>query len=117
MFRWGTEGVENPYLGLLAHGDAFVVTADSLSMIIEVARLGKPVIIAQPHGRRGLGGLWDRLLGLYRARDLAKAIRVLHQAGVVSMLGEPVRVPAKPLPDETGRVALSLRRLAGEKVE
>lgn len=35
----------NPYLGLLALADTFVVTADSISMLVEVARLGKPLAI------------------------------------------------------------------------
>ncbi len=35
--------VENPYQGLLASADHFVVTTDSLSMMIEVAQLGRPL--------------------------------------------------------------------------
>jgi len=117
IFRWGTEGAENPYLGLLAHGDAFVVTADSLSMIIEVARLGKPVIIAEPPAKAGLPGAWKRFAGLFRARDLSKAVDLLHQTGHVTRLGEPVRQPAEPLPDDTARVAAALRKLLGAEVE
>jgi hypothetical protein len=117
MFRWGTAGAENPYLGLLAHGDAFVVTADSLSMIIEVARLGKPVIIAEPPAKAGLPGAWERFAGLFRARDLLKAVDLLHQTGHVSRLGEPLRQPAEPLPDDTARVAAALRKLLGVEVE
>jgi uncharacterized protein len=36
---------ENPYLGLLALADDFVVTPDSLSMMVEVAQLGRPLMI------------------------------------------------------------------------
>jgi len=35
----------NPYLGLLGTADEFVVTADSVSMLVEVARLAKPLAI------------------------------------------------------------------------
>ena len=35
--------IENPYQGLLALADHFVVTTDSLSMMVEVARLGRPL--------------------------------------------------------------------------
>jgi uncharacterized protein len=117
IFRWGTPGQENPYFGLLAHGEVFVVTADSLSMIIEVARLGKPVVVAEPPARTGLAGLWERLSGTFRARDLSKAVTLLRQTGHVTRLGEPLRLPAEPLPDDTARVAEALRGLLAAKVE
>jgi hypothetical protein len=41
---WESKG-ENPYLGLLALADAFVVTADSESMLAETLALGRPVFI------------------------------------------------------------------------
>jgi mitochondrial fission protein ELM1 len=43
----------NPYLGMLAHADAFVVTCDSINMITEAASTGKPVHIARLPFRRG----------------------------------------------------------------
>ena len=56
VFDWAQPGSENPYTGLLALGDRFVVTGDSISMQVEVARLGKPLeIVALPTG--WLGGL------------------------------------------------------------
>ena len=42
-FRWG-EG-ENPYRGLLALADGFVVTGESMSMLAEAAATGKPVYV------------------------------------------------------------------------
>jgi mitochondrial fission protein ELM1 len=36
---------KNPYLGLLALADRFVVTGDSISMLVELARLGRPLAI------------------------------------------------------------------------
>ncbi|MAU52312.1 MAG: nucleoside-diphosphate sugar epimerase [Roseovarius sp.] len=55
-FDWHAPEGENPYAGLLALADRFVVTGDSISMQVEVARLGKPLeILALPTG--GLGWL------------------------------------------------------------
>lgn len=45
IYRWLANDPQNPYRGLLAHADRFVVTADSISMMVEVARLGKPLSI------------------------------------------------------------------------
>jgi len=42
--RWGGGGA-NPYLGLLAVADAFVVTGESMSMLAEAAAMGKPLAI------------------------------------------------------------------------
>ncbi len=51
-FVWDGSG-DNPYLGMLAWADAFVVTADSVNMICEAAATGKPVhVFALPGGRR-----------------------------------------------------------------
>lgn len=58
LFRWQPDATENPYRALLGLADRFVVTGDSVSMIVEVARQGKPLAIfplpetASP---------WDRL--------------------------------------------------------
>jgi mitochondrial fission protein ELM1 len=55
-FDWHAPGGENPYAGLLALGERFVVTGDSISMQVEVARIGKPLeILPLPTG--GLGWL------------------------------------------------------------
>jgi mitochondrial fission protein ELM1 len=43
-YVWDGQG-ENPYFGLLAHADAIVVTADSVSMTSEACSTGKPVYV------------------------------------------------------------------------
>lgn len=54
VFDWAAPEGENPYMGLLALGDRFVVTGDSISMLVEVARLGKPLeILPLPFGWLG----------------------------------------------------------------
>ncbi|WP_366555168.1 mitochondrial fission ELM1 family protein [Aquibaculum sediminis] len=63
FFRWTPEASaeENPYLALLGSADRFVVTGDSISMMVEVVRMGKPLAIAPlPKNRKlfsGLGGV------------------------------------------------------------
>jgi len=55
------EASQNPYLALLGTADAFAVTADSISMQVEVVRLGKPLaILPLPVGRFGAPDLWRR---------------------------------------------------------
>lgn len=43
--HWTPQGQENPYLGLLGLADRFIVTGESISMLVEVARQGKPLAI------------------------------------------------------------------------
>lgn len=45
LFRWRADATENPYRALLGLADRFVVTGDSVSMIVEVARQGRPLAI------------------------------------------------------------------------
>jgi uncharacterized protein len=46
---WDGEGA-NPYGDFLAHGDLFVVTADSVNMVGEACATGKPVLVFSPGG-------------------------------------------------------------------
>jgi hypothetical protein len=115
LYAWGAPGAENPYPGLLALGDSFTVTADSLSMLIEVARLGKPLTIAEPPPPGGLGGLVQRASDLMRPRDLGEAIALLYDSGHAVPLGMAPRAPAAPLPDDASLVGQRLRQLAGVK--
>ncbi len=45
LYDWKDKSAENPYKALLGTADGFIVTEDSISMIIEVAKLGKPLAI------------------------------------------------------------------------
>ncbi len=49
---WDGTG-ENPYADFLAQADAFVITADSVSMTCEAATTGKPIYIFKPSGKGG----------------------------------------------------------------
>jgi len=142
LHRWHPDAKpeENPYLGLLGLADGFVVTADSASMVVEVAGLGKPLgILRLPGGP--LGGLelarrrllsrlfaprrrgWADALRCGVARTLfrtgfvraSRDFRVLHEwlvsEGFAVWAGEPLIAPPRPLPDERPQVAQSVASL------
>ena len=48
LFEWTPDAEHNPYFALLGLADRFVVTGDSLSMMLEVAQLGKPLALYVP---------------------------------------------------------------------
>lgn len=63
VFLWDGTG-DNPYLKMLAHADAMIVTADSVNMVGEATAIGKPVHVFHPRGghhkiTRFLDGLAD----------------------------------------------------------
>ncbi len=45
FFEWRRDAQDNPYHALLGLADSFVVTGESISMLIEVAKLGRPLAI------------------------------------------------------------------------
>ena len=136
LFAWGAEATDNPYLALLGLADRFVVTGDSISMMVEVARLGRPLaIFPLPVGKSStealkralarrlhpetgssiaarLGqGLYDLNLVGY-SRDLTALHEKLYGRGLAVPLGEPFpAVPGEP-PDDLPRVVARIRDLA-----
>jgi mitochondrial fission protein ELM1 len=65
--RWGASG-DNPYRGLLALADAFVVTGESMSMLGEACSMRKPLYIFD----MGDGKIpWWRLPHAYRYKPLS----------------------------------------------
>jgi mitochondrial fission protein ELM1 len=131
LHRWETVGADNPYAGLLAHGDRFVVTGDSVSMLVEVARLGKPLAIAPLRlANRSVANLLRRLrmpdavaygvaagaqqtidrllplIGLDAAtRDFALLHDLLYRKGWAVPLGSPFLTPSDPPADDTAIAA------------
>ena len=66
-YRWG-RGTGNPYRGMLALADAFVVTGDSMSMLSEALAMGKPLYIFD----MGDGSKpWWKLAHNYRYKPLS----------------------------------------------
>lgn len=129
LFRWQqkTEADENPYLPLLGLADRFVVTGDSISMMVEVARLGKPLCVA-PLPLQGKtisarlagipgGSLLVRLVGLTRqstsSRDYFSFYDMLRTYPHVNLLAEGFpEAPEQPeLPDSAEHAAFALRDL------
>ncbi|MGH0037086.1 MAG: mitochondrial fission ELM1 family protein [Myxococcota bacterium] len=109
LHRFGDPGAENPYLGLLGLADRLVVTSDSVSMMVEVARARKPLAIFPLPERHTL---WSRIWP--PSRDLAVIPQVLRSRGQASWLGEPFVDPAAAPPDETEAVAERVRRLLAD---
>lgn len=129
---------ENPYHALLGLADHFIVTTDSLSMMVEVARLGRSLSIfaldsAVGPLERGLerigwwrpldprrdplpaGGVLARTLhrlGLpIHSRDLSAIARRLVERGLASWLGDPPVAPEEGAADEARRIAERVRAL------
>ena len=148
LHRWRPDAPleENPYLGLLGLADGFVVTADSASMVVEVASLGRPLGILrlpagrfgslelarrrmlrrlfEPAGARALDALRCRLArAAFRARLIwaSRDFRVLYEWLVAQdfavWAGEPLVSPPRSLPDERERVARRVEMLFSSDAE
>jgi|RhiMetdeSRZDD1v2_1073273.scaffolds.fasta_scaffold08320_6 uncharacterized protein len=114
LYSWQQQDSENPYLGLLALGDRFIVTGDSISMLVEIARLGKPLAIAALPPEGGFRGLAKRLvshLGRGPARDFDLFHRYLYDQGWAVPLGKEFVAPASLPPDDREIAAARIRRL------
>lgn len=135
LHRWAADGLGNPYRALLGLADRFVVTSDSLSMLMEIARLGRPLAIyplpaaswfartrlsplpdgvagsrALPEPRVGgmaslLAALAQRVAVVGRQRDLAAIPQRLVRDGIAVWFGEPFKLDGRRPPDELARVA------------
>jgi uncharacterized protein len=114
IYRWSPGKIDNPYFGLLAYGDSFTVTSDSLSMLTEIARLGRPLFIAEPKAKRGLSR-FSRLLGFAGVRDIGEAAHYLIRHGYAARLGERPAAANQLPPDDTAMVATRLRQLVLSK--
>jgi mitochondrial fission protein ELM1 len=91
LFRWTPQASDNPHLALLGAADRFVVTGDSASMLVEVARLGRPLSIFELPVAQGPRQLLARAQALVRRRprrDLTALHRVLYRLGLARPLGQ-----------------------------
>src|SRR6185503_7771335 len=99
-FRWSRDGANNPYRALLDLADKFVVTADSISMIVEVVRAAKPLeIFPLPSTRRGALSSMRRAMfaWLLRQNDKGRVSALRHS---IALLGNDMGVvsPSRDLP-------------------
>ncbi|MEZ5559127.1 MAG: ELM1/GtrOC1 family putative glycosyltransferase [Pseudomonadales bacterium] len=112
LYRWGDPAEDNPYYALLAHADGFVVTGDSISMLTEVARLGRPLAVyALPQSQAAgkylvRAGMWltraaprlashpllERLGLLFFPRELTRIHDWLYEHGMAVPAGQPLRL-------------------------
>lgn len=139
LYRWNHRLEENPYKALLGLGDGFVVTEDSISMMIEIAKLGKPLAIFPLHtGRFGRLDRYRRALtGKLFASSSATlpdqfrilVAKCLYQTGLVRQVRDyrafqnrlieqghavpvhiPLRTPDMPLQDDLSLVVDAIVR-------
>ncbi len=142
LFRWkDARSDDNPYEALLALADRFVVTADSISMQVEVARLARPMkIVPLPmtwrgrldtvrrrvtahlcepeepagaaHLRAGLARAGYRLGLVRQTRDFARLHARLIERGLAAPLDAPWPTPAAADVAEND-LEVVLRRIRG----
>jgi hypothetical protein len=136
LYRWG-HGGDNPYQALLGLADRLIVTGDSISMMVEVARLGRPLaVFALPEDHRwlrlrsvlgrGLARFEDGRAGvllrplsdaLHRlriakyGRDLSEIHRRLYARGLAVPLGQPFQPPRTRPSDDLARAVERVRAL------
>lgn len=128
LYPWRADGLHNPYRALLGLAQRFVVTSDSLSMLMEIARLGRPMAIysiseigsagrwanrlvgllpgrAAQLWRRKLANLAARFAAMGRDRDLTALHRHLVKDGLAVWFGDPFNAGGRPPVDELALVA------------
>jgi mitochondrial fission protein ELM1 len=143
---WRPAQVENPYRAFLSLADAFIVTADSISMIAETCATGRPVALFDTEeGRRSMRAEEGRLTAVggpprphWRGTSLAttgfrigmaigpawwtRDIRIVHRRllaeGRVSWLGDSP-APHQPPPQDrdVDRAVARVRALFGASDE
>jgi mitochondrial fission protein ELM1 len=142
LYDWNDSQADNPYQGLLGHADRFVVTGDSISMMVEVIHLHKPLqILPLPTGLLGSLDQARRSLArwLYRPGDstLGSRLRIAlarlvfrsylirhtrHYPGFHQLLvdlklatwfGTPAAAPTGRLPDDIPVVVERIQAVAG----
>ena len=95
---WDMTG-DNPYYAYLAVADAFLVTADSVSMVSEAAATGKPVHIVDLPGGDG---------------KFARFHAALREAGITRPFAGRIESWRYPPLDDTARAGAALRALVLE---
>jgi hypothetical protein len=142
LFEWTPDADDNPYLALLGLADGCIVTGDSVSMMAEVVRAGKPLAILNlPLGRFGAIDQFRRTLlaRLYRSdpgpvarliagishrtglldatRDFRAFHRMLIDSGLAVAAGQRLLPPRALPPDDLPAVVKRIETLMGIAVE
>lgn len=87
---------ENPYFAYLALADAFMVTADSVSMVSEAAATGNPVHVLDLDGGNA---------------KFARFHAAMRAAGITRPFSGRIESWCYPIPDDTARAGAALREL------
>lgn len=93
---------ENPYHAYLGLADAFMVTADSVSMISEAAATGKPVHVLELDGGNA---------------KFARFHQLMRQAGITRPFSGRIETWSYPIPDDTARAGAILRKLVLDRLD
>lgn len=140
LFDWTSGADDNPYLGLLGLADGFIVTGDSVSMLVEVAQLRRPLAILTPprswigaldqlrrsfsrrlfapsggtlggRWRQGLGRMFYRLGLLTQTRDFEAFHQFLVDRGLAVRAGDGFPPPHGSVPDDLPLVVARIKAL------
>ncbi len=89
VHRYRSNDSDNPYFGILALADAFVVTSDSVAMLSEAAATGRPVHIFDlgatgPEGRDHSAKSLSYRLMMTLLPPLARDVGLFHEAFVAA---------------------------------
>lgn len=131
LYCWSPETNDNPYFALLGLAEQFIVTGDSVSMMVEVARRQRPLFIYSPPVKQPLrwrvqqslsrwlmksgktARKWLYKLGLIRySRDLFAFHALLYQQGFAAPLGtKKPTAPVNAPEDEVSKVVHRIRQI------
>lgn len=143
FFEWRPGAADNPYHALLGLADGFIATGDSISMLVEVVKLRKPLaIFPLPYGAihkldrfRRVGARWlyqpdeDTAGGRFRRRlrSFGGALRILphtrdftaiHELlvnrGLAVWAGSRLAAPTGQIPDDMQIVTRRIRNLLAD---
>lgn len=128
FYRFNGEDPVNPYFGILAWADRFIVTGDSIAMLSEACATGKSVMIFDLGGMRDSHDEGDRdfrlggtvyaflLRWLWRplSRDLTLVHKKLHDAGHVVWMDEVLVTARVPAQTDLQRAVAAVRKLFAE---
>ena len=98
---WDGTG-ENPYFTFLALADAFLVTANSVSMISEAAATGKPIHILNLDGGNA---------------KFARFHQIMYNSGITRPFTGRIEEWSYPVPDDTARAGAALRALVLSRLD
>jgi hypothetical protein len=141
LFRWAADARDNPYRGILGLADGLVVTADSISMLVEAIGLGRPAaILPLPVGlsgrldlarrdalawlfatreqgagpaRQSLARWLYRARLVYQSRNFPAFQRQLVRAGQAVWAGQPFVQPTLSPRADVARIVERIRALMG----